>query len=435
MSGQRPVMWVGYTTRYRRGGPLLERAARTLAAQLARTHPGVEVRCQAVQSKRAFVDAMQAIPEGCLRHLHFVGHSGMYGPMFGTTALPEQFSPHEWSQLSLPFAPDGRASFHACRTGRWFAPFFADCFGVVCGGHHLYTTFSRRPDRYVPVRRARGDVYVIAQPGRTSHGLWGMVGKRTGWLRPEPMRYVAPRRPRFLAARRTSYDPVAAAYDRAFDDIRVRDPEWRWIDARVPAGARLLDLGCGTGALLRALEPRLREAIGVDTSSAMLAQARRRRGPRTRLLPIDGPTLPLADDSVDVVVSLLSWRYLDWDPVLAEILRVLHPAGRLLVVDMVTAGVTARDLPDVIRSRRRLREVARRFPSFQADRDRLVALPAWQEMLAHNPIRAEHELRWFFESRFVGRRCERLDVGWTNRVLAFDTGPVGSRWVPPQSYP
>ena len=63
-----------------------------------------------------------------LAELHFVGHSGMYGPMFGSTAWPEQFSPHEWRTFPLPWAVGAEAYFHACRTGRWFAPFFARIF-------------------------------------------------------------------------------------------------------------------------------------------------------------------------------------------------------------------------------------------------------------------------------------------------------------------
>jgi len=93
-----------------------------------------------VESKRDFVVAARARPKspgvrprgepGGWKEVHFLGHSGMYGPMFRTTAMPEQFSPHEWRTLDIPFAPGGEAFFHACMTARWFAPFFADTFGV-----------------------------------------------------------------------------------------------------------------------------------------------------------------------------------------------------------------------------------------------------------------------------------------------------------------
>ena len=65
----------------------------------------------------------------------------------------------------------------------------------------------------------------------------------------------------------------------------------------------------------------------------------------------------------------------------------------------------------------------------------MVGDPRWQLMLKHNPIRSDHELRWYLESRFPGRRVELLTVGWNTRVVAFDSGPLEPGWVPPQSYP
>ena len=409
---------VTYTTKYRSGGALLERAARTLARER-------QAHCVATEDKAAFV---RAVTEAPLAELHFVGHSGMYGPMFGTTSLPEQLSPHEWRSLPLAFAPGGAAFFHACRTGRWFAPFFARTFGVEAWGHQLYTTFSREPERYRPVR-GPGDVFVVGQPGRKSHGLLGSVGKHLGLLPPEPMTGHLPE-----PAEDTGYEQGALAYDRVFDDIRVRDPEWRWLEARVPAGATLLDLGCGTGALLRALRPRLADGIGVDVSPEMLAVARRRE-PSATFHQLDGPRLPLPDDSVQLVVSLLSWRYVDWDPLLAEVMRVLAPGGRLLVVDMVASPAGVCEWPRLVRDKARAVRSERAHPGFREARARLVADPAWQRMLTYNPIRAEHEYRWYFESRFPGRALEVLDVGQRTRIVAFDTGPVHTGWLPPQSYP
>lgn len=418
---------VAYTTRYRTGGPQLAQAARTLARQL----PG-PVRCVATESKRQFVDAVAAcgVP---LSQLHVVAHSGLYGPMFGTTALPEQFSPHEWRALPLEFAPAGEAFFHSCRSGRWFAPFFARTLGVPASGHHWYTTVSRAPDRYRWVSPRLGpdaDVYVVGQPGRKSHGWTGAVGKHLGWLPPVPMVRHAPG----PALDGPAYDRVAGLYDRAFQDIRVRGPEWAWLSARVPDGSRVLDLGCGTGALLRALRPRLSRGIGVDVSGAMLAEAARRE-PDADWHRVDEPVLPLADDSVDVVTSLMSWRYLDWDPVLAEVARVLRPGGRLLVVDMVASPVRGTETAALVAGKLAELRRVRAYPGFRQARAALVADPGWAEMLRYNPIRAEHEVRWFFQSRFPAGRIDTLDIGRRSRVLGVDSGPIADTWFPPQSYP
>jgi SAM-dependent methyltransferase len=150
---------------------------------------------------------------------------------------------------------------------------------------------------------------------------------------------------------------------------------------------------------------------------------------------VSSPVIPLPDQSIDLVISLLSFRYLDWDPIMNEIRRVLAPGGRLLVVDMVTVPVGLRDLPQFFRSvvsammgrwaNRRYRRALRA----------LVEDDRWQTMLRYNPIRAQHELVWYLESRFPGRRVETINVGRHARILAFDSGPLEPGVVPPQSYP
>jgi len=409
---------------------MLRQAARTLARTAAAR--GTRVALQATETKRDFVDLVTGVPEP-IEELHLVGHSGMYGPMFGTAGLPEQFSPHEWRQLSIPFSETGRAFFHACRTGRWFAPFFARTFGVPAHGHHLYTTVSLAPDRYrrvPPSVPEHTPVYVVGQAGRKSHGLAGTVGKHLGWIPPVPIQKHLPE-PRHSGA---DYDRVATLYDHTFEDIRVRAPEWRWLQRHVPQRAHILDLGCGTGALLRALETCGVTGVGADISPAMLQRARHHR-PDGRFVQLDGPQLPFPDDHFDAVVSLLSWRYLDWDPVLAEVARVVRPGGRLLLVDMVAKPAAPGEWPRLLRHAARSRLHAQRYPGYPEARARLTADPAWAELLQYNPIRAEHEYRWFLESRFPGRTVETIDIARRSRILAFDSGPITRAWFPPQSYP
>ena len=61
----------------------------------------------------------------------------------------------------------------------------------------------------------------------------------------------------------------------------------------------------------------LKSGIGVDESAGIIEKARIRRMLEISNLKfevIDGPVLPFADGSFDVVISLMSFRYLDWDP-------------------------------------------------------------------------------------------------------------------------
>jgi len=442
----KPLIWVAHTTHYRGGSAEFAVAAATMGRELAVTHPDAEVIVSGLHHKADFLAELAGFANSgrVLSELHLISHAGMYGPMFGSTDWPEQFSPHEWRAMTIPFAADGRAYFHACRTARWFAPFFADVFGVPAFGNYNYTTVSTRKDRFAWAGRhptKRPDLYMIAAPGKKSHGWGGSVRKYLGCAA-EPM---VQSRPAATAPER-SYDRVANLYDRAYVDIKVRDAEWRWVSdraarARAELGRplRVLEIGCGNGALLRELDENgvINFGIGVDSSAGMLARARERSRDRAplRFIKVNGPALDVPDDHVDVVISFLSFRYLDWDPVMAEIRRVLVPGGRLWVVDMVEHPVRMRELAVLTRSAFAHLRARRVRPKFASDLAALTTHPDWREMLQHNPIRAEHEYRWYFGSRFPGARLETLTSTMSQRVVAFDSGPLAKGQTAPLSYP
>jgi len=452
-AGERASLCViTYTTLYREGGAELTLAAQTKAAELEAL--GERVLKQVVESKGAFIELFKGLKRQGeqVKSLYFFGHAGMYGPMFKTTSHPEQLSPHEWRELALelPFSPEAEAHFHACRTARWFAPFFARTFKVPCSGFHEYTSFSAHPTRFKwPGLKPKAPLYLMGCRGKKSGGLSASLQKYLGGPLEEPKRF----NPHELGDE-ASYARVAGLYDEVFEDIRVRRDEWAWLCRAFERAARgasaqnsgdqglkVLDIGCGNGALLKALaeEGYLSEGLGVDSSPQMIerAQARREGSPAPlRFEVIEGPQLPAADQSLDLIVSLLSWRYLDWDPLLSEIMRTLKPGGRLLVVDMVTAPPRLAELPRLLKDSLRARAQRWSAPRYQAALRRLSADPAWAEMLRYNPIRAQHELVWYFESRFPGRRVELINIGRRARILAFDSGPISdSHEATPMSYP
>lgn len=446
LAPHKPLIWVAHTTRYRGGSAEFAVAAATMGRELAAAHPEAEVVVSGLHRKADFTAELAAFASSgrMISELHLISHSGMYGPMFGSTDWPEQFSPHEWRDMTIPFAPDGQAYFHACRTARWFTPFFADVFGVTAFGNHNYTTVSARKDRFAWAGRrptARPSLYLIAAPGRKSHGLTGSVRKYLGCV----AEAMIESRPAATQHER-SYDRVADLYDRAYADIRVREAEWKWVAGRLAAvhadlgrRVRVLEIGCGNGALLRALDDNgdIDFAVGVDSSAGMLARARERSRDRSRLRfgMVNGPVLDVPDNHVDVVISFLSFRYLDWDPVMAEIRRVLAPGGRLWVVDMVERPVRIRELPVLARSAVAHLRSRRRRPQFAHDLATLTNHPEWRKMLQHNPIRAEHEYRWYFGSRFPDRELQTLTTTRSARVVAFDSGPLAKGQTTPLSYP
>ena len=106
-------------------------------------------------------------------------------------------------------------------------------------------------------------------------------------------------------------------------------------------GARVLDIGCGTGALtllIRQLHPQA-EVIGLDPDPKALEIARRkakRAGLSIGLVEGFGDHVGAADASFDRVFSSLMLHHLDRDGKLAtlrEARRVLKPTGSLHVLD------------------------------------------------------------------------------------------------------
>ena len=434
--GKMGEVLVAYTTEYREGGAEKEIAAQTLAEELEQA--GQRVTLSKVETKSAFVASIRRAAEGTLglSQLHFCGHAGLYGPMFGTRALPEQLSPYEWQMLArtVAFNPGGQAYFHTCRSARWFAPFFARTFGVRAFGYQWYTTFSAEKKRFRLVKNPTQQqrLYLFGSIGKKSHGVLGSLLKYSGLAGPEAFKEFQPGSLEFDAA----YDDVAKDYAEAFQNIRVRRDEWQFLTgalAEAPAGVAL-DIGCGSGSLLRALvdEGLIARGLGVDQSSKMVDVARAQSSAYQHLLHFDKveePAFSVEDASVDVVISCLSFRYLDWDPLMLEIRRVLKPGGRLLICDMVARPLSFSEVPSFVYDRLRTVLTHRANRRYAEALKAMVASPAWQRMLHYNPIRAEHEMRWYLESRFPDGKCWTLNRSRTARLLAFDSGPL------PQDFP
>lgn len=164
----------------------------------------------------------------------------------------------------------------------------------------------------------------------------------------------------------------------------------------LPAGARVLDAGCGTGlltlALLRVLE-RPADVASIDLSLRSLQTARRaaqklKVSPRRRVMfaQSNALALPFADETFDLVLTSGVLEYLPLRDGLQEFARVLAPGGHLVYVPVRPSPLT------------RLLEVMFRFK-------------------AHPPREVEEDTRRFFRVLEHYRFPPLEPIGWTKSLV------------------
>ncbi|MEU7132472.1 class I SAM-dependent methyltransferase [Streptomyces sp. NPDC046261] len=117
------------------------------------------------------------------------------------------------------------------------------------------------------------------------------------------------------AANRPSYPPAL------FDAVEE-------IAGRPLSGARVADVGAGTGLATALLHARGARVVAVEPGDGMAAQFRRDL-PGVPLVRGDGNHLPLATASLDFLTYAQSWHWTDPGRAVPEALRVLRPGGVL----------------------------------------------------------------------------------------------------------
>lgn len=119
------------------------------------------------------------------------------------------------------------------------------------------------------------------------------------------------------------YDQAAAGYDAAHETLGRK---YQRIEASTRALLKhgdVLDLGCGTGRLMRQVSGG--QSVGIDISLKMLKQMPRHMA----RAQADGHRLPFASECFDAVVAAQGViRYMDLTSAMTEVFRVLRPGGR-----------------------------------------------------------------------------------------------------------
>lgn len=131
------------------------------------------------------------------------------------------------------------------------------------------------------------------------------------------------------------FDAIAPRYDLVNRVMTFGlDRGWRKRTVRdlaLPAGARVVDVACGTGDLCRDLRAANLRPVGVDFAHRMLANART----GAPLVQADAQRLPFTDASLDGATSGFALRnFTSLYEFFAELARVVRPLGRVALLDV-----------------------------------------------------------------------------------------------------
>ncbi len=207
------------------------------------------------------------------------------------------------------------------------------------------------------------------------------------------------------------------------------------------AGCRLLDIGCGLGAVDELLVVRhgACSVLGVDVDPALLATMAQRieraglAGRVTTLCVKPGP-LPLAEGSFDVVFSKDAIVQIpDKAAVFADAFRVLRPGGHLIASDWLRGG--SGEFSAEMLEFFRLEGIAYNMASTAETTAVLACVGfieiealdrnAWYRDLARRELAAlEGELLPLVTARIGGDRAEHFIRNWRQLVLVLDRGEL-----------
>lgn len=127
------------------------------------------------------------------------------------------------------------------------------------------------------------------------------------------------------------YDLYASEYDKSLGYLNTFEEYELLRLIRDVEGKRVLDLGCGTGRIIKDLKDLGADVVGCDISEKMLEIARKKFA-NVEFHKADAYDLPFEDKSFDVVVALFVVVHLrDLEKAFDEMYRILKPGGHLIV--------------------------------------------------------------------------------------------------------
>lgn len=200
-----------------------------------------------------------------------------------------------------------------------------------------------------------------------------------------------------------------AAGQRDWEDFRRH-----WSHYWPELGGTCVEIGVGAGRMTRALAGDFERVVGLDVSPDMIDRARRAAPDHVELHRVDGPHIPLADDSADALFSVHVLQHLDtyaaMSSYLTEARRVLRSNGSMMVhIELQSRPPSFRDRARIEvglwRSRRGLRRgrphtlVRMKLYTSEQIQELLLGLGFERVELRAFPVRSNGYLHEFFLAR------------------------------------
>lgn len=216
-----------------------------------------------------------------------------------------------------------------------------------------------------------------------------------------------------------TYDAVAKEYAGVFEDFNLRYFERPWLMKRIKKyqPQSLLDLGCGNGYLSKALIGTVPNLFAVEPSGVMFALAKERLGNDAILYQVPAENLLFDDECFDMIVSFLSFRYMQWDKALLEIGRVLKQNGVFILIDLFAASFHPLYFHKYIETWLVTRIQYMKHKEYHRKLSLLIQHKDWQEMVRKHPRRDFLDAKKCIEKRFRIQEQKVLNMGFKGKTI------------------
>ena len=142
------------------------------------------------------------------------------------------------------------------------------------------------------------------------------------------------RKPSIVHDSKEGYDKYAKFYDKTLEYLdSFEQGKLMGVIGKIK-GKKVLDVGCGTGRIIKALTEKEAIVTGVDLSPEMILVAKK-KFPKIEFAEADAEKLPFKDEEFDVVVaSFLIVHLKTLQKAFDEIYRVIKPGGFFVVTNI-----------------------------------------------------------------------------------------------------